>query len=173
MFGVCILGTGMISSQMVHALQKADPSVVKLTAIGSREKTKAEALAQVYTAGGSDHKVLCGSYEDVIKSDSVHGVFMGLPTSLKEELAMRCISLGKHVLVDKPYVSKESVERMWKASLEKNLLFMDATHFVHNIRTLELRRNIVENGLIGKPSRINSTFFAGSDIVDPAKGNIR
>ena len=68
-----------------------------LSAIASRDLTKARALADRF---GAPHAF--GSYEELLASDKVDGVYIPLPTSQHVEWAAKAAEAGKHVLVEKP-----------------------------------------------------------------------
>jgi len=61
------------------------------------------------------------------------------------------------VLVDKPFIDHASVLRMTKAAAAKDVVFMDATHFVHHPRTAAIQAALVEK--IGTPRSLHTTFY--------------
>src|SRR5208283_4686001 len=78
-------------------------------------------------------------------------------SAVKEQTALAAIAAGKHVLVDKPFVSHASLMRMINAAAAKGVAFMDATHFVHHPRTAAIQAAIAEK--IGSPRSLNTTFY--------------
>jgi predicted dehydrogenase len=75
-----------------------------------------------------------------MKSDAVDAVYMGTPTSVREEICIAAARGGKHVLSEKPLASLASVDRIIAACHENGVAFMDGTHFAHHPRTLELQK---------------------------------
>ena len=80
---------------LIPAIVDAENGV--LSAIASRDLKKARALAERF---GAPHAF--GSYEDLLASDKVDGVYIPLPTSQHVEWAAKAAEAGKHVLVEKP-----------------------------------------------------------------------
>jgi predicted dehydrogenase len=87
----------------------------------------------------------------------IDAVYIATPTISKEDIALTAIGAGKHVLVDKPFIDHASVSRMTEAAAAKNVLFMDATHFVHHPRTAAIQAASAER--IGTPRSLHTTFY--------------
>ncbi len=94
--------------------------------------------------------------DDLLARADVDAVYIGIPTAPKEETALAAIAAGKHVLVDKPFVSHGSVLRMTNAAAAKGVAFMDATHFVHHPRTAAVQADVEK---IGSPRSLNTKFY--------------
>ncbi len=96
MFRWGVLSTAKIArEQVLPAIVEADNGI--LSAIASRDAARARALADRF---GAPHAF--GSYEALLESDTVDGVYIPLPTSQHVEWAARAAEAGKHVLVEKP-----------------------------------------------------------------------
>ena len=96
MFRWGILSTAKIGrEQLIPAIVDAENGV--LSAIASRDLKKARALADRF---GAPHAF--GSYEEMLASDKIDGVYIPLPTSQHVEWAAKAAEAGKHVLVEKP-----------------------------------------------------------------------
>ena len=96
MFRWGVLSTAKIGrEQVLPAIVEADNGV--LSAVASRDETRARALADRF---GAPHAF--GSYEALLASDTVDGVYIPLPTSQHIEWAVKAADAGKHVLVEKP-----------------------------------------------------------------------
>ena len=96
MFRWGVLSTAKIGrDQVIPAIVEAENGV--LSAIASRDLSKARALAERF---GAPHAF--GSYEELLASDTVDGVYIPLPTSQHVEWTAKAIEAGKHVLVEKP-----------------------------------------------------------------------
>ena len=96
MFRWGVLSTAKIGrEQFMPAIVEAENGV--LSAIASRDLAKARALADRF---GAPHAF--GSYEEMLASDKVDGVYIPLPTSQHVEWTAKAAEAGKHVLVEKP-----------------------------------------------------------------------
>src|SRR5690606_19439557 len=100
MFRWGVLSTAKIGREyVIPAILDAENCV--LSAIASRDAGKARALADRF---GAPHAF--GSYEEMLASDAIDGVYIPLPTSQHVEWAIRAADAGKHVLVEKPLALK-------------------------------------------------------------------
>ncbi len=149
-FGFSILGTGMIANVVADAVEAA-PSA-RLAAVASRSLERARAFAE----GRTGAKPIEG-LEAMLAEPAVQAVYIAVPTAHKEEAALAAIAAGKHVLVDKPYVDAQSVTRMSGAAAAADLVFMDATHFVHHPRRDRIRAETT--ALVGRPSALHTVFY--------------
>jgi predicted dehydrogenase len=105
--------------------------------------------------------------EALLDRGGIEAVYIATPTVAKERVALAALAAGKHVLIDKPMPGEAATGRMIQAAAQRNLLFMDATHFVHHPRTQAIRAAIAER--IGTPRSLVTTFYF--PLVD--RSNIR
>ncbi len=145
-----IVGTGMIANVLAKAFNDADNAVI--AAISSRSPENAKQFSQTHNI----EKVFA-SWQEMMKWQDIDAVYIGVPTIAKEEIVLEAAKQGKHILVDKPFTSYDSVKRMTEAARMNNVAFMDATHFVHHPRTQLIQDNI--NSQIGDAQAIVSSFF--------------
>jgi len=145
-----IVGTGMISNVIADAIKKATTS--KIAAVSSRSEDKAMDFAKNHNIEKS-----FGDWKDLISWEGIDAVYIGVPTIAKEEIAIAAAKNGKHLLVDKPFLNYQSVKQMTDTSRENKVVFMDATHFVHNPRTLHIQKNAITQ--IGTPQAVNTSHF--------------
>jgi predicted dehydrogenase len=124
----------------------------RLVAVASRRRENAESFAArfegVAAVGGTD---------DLLARADIDAVYVATPTAAKEEIALAAIAAGKHVLVEKPFLSRTSVLRMTEAAAAGNVAFMDATHFVHHPRTGMIQAATAER--IGSPRSLHTCFY--------------
>jgi predicted dehydrogenase len=107
MFRWGILSTARIGrEQVIPQLQDSGNGVV--TAIASRDHARARALADRFGA-----PLAFWSYEDLLASDQVDGVYIPLPTSQHIEWSIRAAQAGKHVLCEKPIACMRMKLRRW------------------------------------------------------------
>ncbi|KAI0560969.1 oxidoreductase domain containing protein [Gracilaria domingensis] len=143
-----IISTALISDVIVKSVTFVDG--IECTAIASRDANRAQKYAEKH-----DIKHAC-TYEEILNAP-VDAIYVPLPTALATEWAVRSANAGKHVFVDKPFGCASQVEEIKNACEEANVIFMDATHFVHATRTKEVRKRIM-NGDIGKLKRVQATY---------------
>lgn len=157
--GFGIVGTGMIAGVIADAIDKSRNA--KLIAVSSR---RIEA-SQRFVANRPEVAAVQGLDDLLVRAD-VEAVYIAIPSAVKEQTALAAIAAGKHVLVDKPFVSHASLMRMINAAAAKGVAFMDATHFVHHPRTAAIQAAIAEK--ISSPRSLNTTFyFPFSDRTEP------
>ncbi len=157
-----IVGTGMISNVVADAINTATNS--KIAAVSSRSEDKAIEFAKNHNIEKS-----FGDWKDLISWEGVDAVYIGVPTSAKEEIAIAAAKNGKHLLVDKPFLNYQSVKRMTDTSRENGVAFMDATHFVHHPRTLQIQKNAITQ--IGTPQAVNTSHFWPISDMDNIRFN--
>src|SRR5690554_5741372 len=96
MFRWGIVSTAKIAREhVIPAIQDSENGVV--AAIASRDEKRAAALARRVNAAHA-----FGSYEEMLASDAIDGVYVPLPTAQHVEWAIKAADAGKHVLVEKP-----------------------------------------------------------------------
>ena len=96
MFRWGVLSTARIArEQVIPAILGAGNGI--LSGIASRDPERAKALAE---RTGAPHAF--GSYEALLASPEIDGVYIPLPTSDHVAWAIKAADAGKHVLVEKP-----------------------------------------------------------------------
>ncbi|MDJ0684894.1 MAG: Gfo/Idh/MocA family oxidoreductase [Alphaproteobacteria bacterium] len=145
-----IVGTGFIAGVIANAITKAENA--DLVAVSSRRL----ATAEEFVAERQGVAAVEG-FDALVSLDAVEAVYIATPTTTKEALALSAIEAGKHILVDKPLASAESVKRIVEAAEKTGVLFMDATHFVHHPRTDAIKAH--KYGLIGDAKSLHTTFY--------------
>jgi predicted dehydrogenase len=157
-----VLSTANINNKVVPATRAA--ARCEVVAIGSRDRTKAEAAASGYGIARA-----YGSYEEVLADPEVDAVYNPLPNDLHEPWTMAAARAGKHVLCEKPLaMSAKEAERMIEACEAEGVLLMEA--FMYRLHPTWVRvRELVEGGRIGELRAVQSWFSYFND--DPA--NIR
>ncbi len=148
--GFGIVGTGFIAGVIADALARS--AGARLAAVSSRHIENARRFVEKRPGAAAVQGL-----EGLLARGDVGAVYVATPTAAKEEIALAAIAAGKHVLVDKPFASRESVRRMTDAAAARGLVFMDATHFVHHPRTAAIRAAIPEK--IGSPRSLHTAFY--------------
>ncbi len=152
MFRWGILSTARIGrEQVIPALQDAENGVV--TAIASRDKAKARALADRF---GAPHAF--GSYEELLASDVVDGVYIPLPTSQHVEWAIKAADAGKHVLVEKPLALKAGDIAPVIAARDRNKVLISEAFMVTYHPQWHKVRALIADGAIGRLRHVQGAF---------------
>ena len=143
------VGTGSIANAMARAAKNAPNAT--FVASSSRTLKKAEDFVTKYKGSKA-----FDSWAEMCQWDGIDAVYVATPTFVKEEITIAAAKAGKHVLVEKPLASLESLNRMLKACRENNVAFMDGTQFSHHPRSIELGSKLDE--IVGKRRNIHSVF---------------
>ena len=163
MFRWGVLSTAKIGREHVlPAIADAENGV--LSAVASRDPAKARALADRF---GAPHAF--GSYDELLASDAVDGVYIPLPTSQHVEWTARAIEAGKHVLVEKPLALKAGdIEPLIGLRDRHKVLVCEAFMVVYHPQWIKVRE-LIRSGAIGRLRHVQGAFSYYN--VDP--GNMR
>ena len=148
--GFGIVGTGLIAGAIADALSKSAKAT--LVAVSSRKMETAQQFVKTRAGVAAVQGV-----DSLLARNDVQAVYVATPTAVKEEIARAAIEADKHVLVDKPFVSWESLRRIIDLAAARGIAFMDATHFVHHPRTTIIKNAIPEK--IGTPKSLHTAFY--------------
>jgi len=128
--------------------QLAESGLVELVGVADINYERALSVAKTFkTKAFKDYRELL---------ESVDAVSIATPTETHRDVALKFISAGKHVLVEKPIASnvKEALELVKKAE-EKHVVLMVGHVERYNPAVVKLRE-ITRNGLLGKPVTITA-----------------
>ncbi|HTV69546.1 MAG TPA: Gfo/Idh/MocA family oxidoreductase [Rhizobiaceae bacterium] len=152
MFRWGILSTAKIGrEQVIPAIVDAENGV--LAAIASRDLKKARALGERF---GAQHAF--GSYEEMLASDTIDGVYIPLPTSQHVEWAAKAAEAGKHVLVEKPLaLNAKEIARLIKVRNRKKVLVSEAFMVTYHPQWIKVRE-LVQSGAIGTLRYVQGAF---------------
>ena len=125
MFRWGILSTAKIGvTAVIPAICNAENSV--LSAVASRDLSKARAVADRF---GAPHAV--GSYDDMLASSDIDGVYIPLPTSQHVEWCLKAAEAGKHVLCEKPISLHASEIAALQRARDTNGVLISEAFMVH------------------------------------------
>lgn len=160
MFRWGIISTAKIGrDHVIPAMQDAENGVV--TAIASRDEAKARALADRF---GVPHAF--GSYEEMLASDVIDGVYIPLPTSQHVEWTAEAAEAGKHVLVEKPLaLDAKDILPLIEIRDRKKVLICEAFMVIYHPQWQKVRE-LVQGGAIGRLRHVQGAFSYHN--VDPA-----
>ncbi|MBT9189447.1 Gfo/Idh/MocA family protein [Zobellia russellii] len=146
-----IVGLGSIAHSFAKDL--ALVSGGRLTGVASRSMDKAKEFADEY---GAPHTF--DSYEALFKSAEVDVVYIATPHTLHEDLSIKAMENGKHVLCEKPMgVNPQEVSRMI-ASAKKNKVFLMEALWSRFNPSIQKAKQLVEQGEIGSVGFIHADF---------------
>ncbi|PHP68971.1 oxidoreductase [Zhengella mangrovi] len=152
MFRWGILSAARIASeQVIPALCDSENGVV--AAIASRSRDKAEAMAQRF---GAPHAF--DSYDALLASDAVDGVYIPVVTSQHVEWAARAAKAGKHVLVEKPLALKADDIRPLIALREETGKLISEAFMVRYHPQWRTVSALIEEGAIGRLRQVQGVF---------------
>ncbi|TIP86762.1 MAG: Gfo/Idh/MocA family oxidoreductase [Mesorhizobium sp.] len=152
MFRWGVLSTAKIGREhLLPAMVEAENGV--LSAIASRDLSKARALADRF---GAPHAF--GSYDELLASRDVDGVYIPLPTAQHVEWTAKAIEAGKHVLVEKPLaLDAKDIPPLIKLRDAKNVLVCEAFMVVYHPQWIKVRE-LIANGAIGRLRHVQGAF---------------
>ncbi len=163
MFRWGILSTAKIGvTQVIPALAASDNGVVH--AIASRDEARARNVADRFGA-----PLAFGSYEEMLESDEVDGVYIPLPTSQHIEWTLKAAQAGKHVLCEKPISLKaDDIDQLIAARDRHRVTIAEAFMVYYHPQWVKLRE-LIAVGAIGRLRHVQGAFSYFN--VDP--GNMR
>lgn len=152
MFRWGILSTARIGQNFViPELIDAENGVV--TAIASREEARGRAVAERFGI-----PQVFSSYEALLASPEVDGVYIPLPTSQHVEWAVRAADAGKHVLVEKPLaLNADDIARVIEARDRNGVVVSEAFMVTYHPQWLKVRE-LLASGAIGRLRHVQGSF---------------
>lgn len=165
------------SGAIVHTIldQVAITEGICLTAVYSRSREKAQALAEAY---GAEH--VYTDMDAFLADEEMNTVYLATPNLLHYEQAKKALLAGKHVICEKPFCTKaQQAKELVMLAEEKGLFLVDAvpTTFLPNF--IVLKRELLKIGRV-KLVQANYSQYSSryekllkgevSNIFDPAFG---
>ena len=147
-----VMGTADIAvSRVIPNLGKSKR--VRVQAISSRDEAKAKKWAE--ELGIVQY---FGSYEQMLHKGDVEAVYIPLVNSLHAEWTVRSLSMGKHVLCEKPLaLTSRDAYRMLQTARDNKLVLMEGFMYRYHPRNLSVFE-MVSRGEIGTLKAIQSSF---------------
>lgn len=160
MFRWGVLSTAKIGvTQVIPAIAASETGVVQ--AIASRDATRARHVADRFNAPLS-----FGSYEELLASDQIDGVYIPLPTSQHIEWSLKAAEAGKHVLCEKPIALKaDDIERLIAVRERCQVVISEAFMVYYHPQWAKVRE-LIAAGRIGTLRYVQGCFTYFND--DPA-----
>jgi D-xylose 1-dehydrogenase (NADP+, D-xylono-1,5-lactone-forming) len=146
-----LLSTANINRRLIPAIRASQRG--ELAAVSSRSLENAAAYAKVW-----DIPQIFGSYEEMLASDAVDAVYIGLPNHLHADWSVRAMEQGKHVLCEKPFaLTLAEVDRMIDVSRRTGRVVAEAFMYRHHPQT-KIAGDWVRRGRLGELMLIRATF---------------
>lgn len=152
MFRWGVLSTAKIArDHVIPAILESENGV--LSAIASRDEERARGLADRFGA-----PYACGSYEALLASDTVEGVYIPLPTSDHVEWAIKAADAGKHVLVEKPLALRAADIQPVIDARDRNKVMVSEAFMVFYHPQWAKIRELIAAGAIGRLRHVQGAF---------------
>jgi predicted dehydrogenase len=152
MFKWGILSTAKIGrEQVIPQLQDSENGVV--SAIASRDQARARALADRFGV-----PLAFSSYDELLASDEVDGVYIPLPTSQHIEWSIKAAKAGKHVLCEKPIaLNADEIAPLIEARDAAGVLVSEAFMVTYHPQWRKVRE-LISEGAIGRLRHVQGAF---------------
>lgn len=157
-YRIGIMGTGNIAGIMAETIKKMKN--VKLYAVASRTKVKADAFANKYGC-----KKAYGSYEELTADKKVDLIYIATPHSEHFENARLCILNGKPVLCEKAFTANAvQAEELISLAREKEVFIAEAmwTRYMPMLTTIQ---EVIGSGVIGELKTLTANLGYVIDSV--------
>lgn len=142
-----LLGTGGISTRTVGDLRLTENA--RVVAVGSRDLARAQEFAATH-----DIPLAFGDLDELLASDEVDAVYIGIPHGVHFEAAARALSAGKHVVCEKPLtMTVAEAEELGRLARENGVFLMEAM-WMKFTPAFEKIREVIAAGTIGEPRLI-------------------
>lgn len=152
MFRWGILSTANIGvTQVLPAIAASETGVIQ--GIASRDANRARKVADRFNAPLS-----FGSYEELLASDQIDGVYIPLPTAQHVEWSIKAAEAGKHVLCEKPIALKaEEIDRLIAARDHHKVVIAEAFMVYYHPQWAKVRE-LIDSGMIGALRYVQGCF---------------
>jgi predicted dehydrogenase len=149
-----VVGAGWISQAAVMPAF-AQTGNSELVALVTEDPKKGEILRQRY---GLAHVYSYDHYHELLRSDVVDAIYMGLPNWMHHDYTVPALEAGLHVLLEKPMaVSEAECRAIEEAAKAAHVRLMIGYRLHFEPATLEAIR-LVRSGEIGDPRIFTSVF---------------
>lgn len=128
MLNLGIIGTNWITHEFVGAATTSGE--YQLSAVYSRNEDKAKEFASKYPNAKS--VIASTDLVEFFHLEEIDVIYIASPNSLHYEQAKGAIEAGKHVIVEKPAVSRlEELEELIDLAEEKEVFYFEAARHIH------------------------------------------
>lgn len=146
-----VLGCADIAVRRMLPAMAALPDI-EITAVASRERSKAEKTATPYGAAPVT------GYAELLRRDDVDAVYAPLPASMHEEWVEAALRAGKHTLAEKPLtLDSGRTARLLDLAQGMRLGLMENVMFVHHHMHAAVTK-LVADGAVGELRAFEAAF---------------
>ena len=147
-----VLGaSGIARRRFVPGLKECNYGEVR--AVASRDEAKARKMAEELNI-----PVVYGSYEALLEDPEIDAVYIPLPNHLHFEWTMKCLDAGKHVLCEKPFVTRAEEVKALISKRDETGLKVGEAFMVRSHPRWHKVRQLINEGAIGKLRLIEGHF---------------
>ena len=146
-----IIGPGGIAKVFCNGLRFSQTG--QATAVASRDRSKAQAFAELFTI-----PTVHDSYEALLADDSIDAVYIATIHPAHLQWVTAAAAAGKHTLVEKPIgMNHGEVAAMIAAAREHDVFLMEA--FMYRCHPqMQRLAELIQDGAIGDVKMIRSSF---------------
>ena len=140
-----ILGCGRIARTLAQTMKRMEGEGIHLAAFASRSLEKAKCYAKDFAV-----EKAYGSYEELVRDDSIDLVYLATPHSEHLQNMLLCFDHGKNVLVEKAFTANaEQARQAIARAREKDVFLAEAiwTRYMPIRRTID---ELLSQGRIGR-----------------------
>jgi len=151
-----ILGAARVNERLLPAIIEASNS--QLVAIASRREGAAKATLEKYAASFVGAAICYNDLDGLINDPNVEAIYCPMANEEHAEWALKAISAGKHVLIEKPMATKlKDIEAIEQAAIQYKVKVMEG--FMYRFHPQHARvKEIVDSGLIGDVLSARASF---------------
>ena len=161
MFRWGILSTAKIAREhVVPEIGESDNGVV--AAVASRDLARAQDFAARFNIPNA-----FGSYEEMLASDTIDGVYIPLITSEHIAWSLKAAEAGKHVLCEKPIsLNADEIAPLIEARDRLGVLIAEAFMVTYHPQWMKVR-TLIDEGAIGRLRHVQGAFsYFNTDAGD-------
>ncbi|MGP4974794.1 aldo/keto reductase [Brachybacterium tyrofermentans] len=152
-FRWAILGPGGIARRFASQLPSSQDGV--LVAVGSSSPERASAFAEEFPLA---EPALLGTYEEVLASDEVDGVYVSTVHTGHARLAAAALEAGKHVLCEKPLTPNSGTTMALNdLAARSGKVLLEAYMYRFHPQTVKVLE-LVADGAIGDVTHVDASF---------------
>lgn len=153
-----LLSTANINRRLIPAIRASQRG--ELVAVASRSQKNAESYAAEW-----DIATAFGSYDEMLDSEAIDAVYIGLPNHLHAEWTIRALQSDLHVLCEKPFVlSLKEMDTVIQVARDMGKVVAEAFMYRHHPQS-KIVGQWIREGRLGEINLLRGafTFKMGGD----------
>ena len=145
-------GCGNIATQLASTMARM-PEEIKIEAVASRTKEKAQAFASSFAVGKA-----YGSYEELYDDEDVDLVYVAVPHSHHYQVMMDALEHGKNILAEKAFtVNEKEAREVFQKAKEKDC-FVGEAIWTRYMPSRFMISDAIREGKIGRVTSISANL---------------